>query len=165
MARYKVLIKSFINDQLVEPGAEIEYDGEPGEALEPLDDAAKAAVAAAEERRATKAKVIAAGIEKTGNEELTALVSKAVDDIAALGRTVSTFDDRLKAVEAAAGTTIDTSGFAAKSDVDELDAGMQIISGRVDEVEGVLNALAKKVDAAPSPAPAEPAPTEPAPTA
>lgn len=37
MARYRVLRQSFINNTLVEEGAEIEYDGKAGSTLEPLD--------------------------------------------------------------------------------------------------------------------------------
>lgn len=42
-AKYRVLRLSHIHNQLWDEGAEIEYDGEPGTALEPLNDAAKAA--------------------------------------------------------------------------------------------------------------------------
>lgn len=34
MARYRVLDKSFINNTLFEPGAEIDYDGDAGANLE-----------------------------------------------------------------------------------------------------------------------------------
>lgn len=34
MARYRVLEKSFINNSVVEAGAEVDYDGEPGFNLE-----------------------------------------------------------------------------------------------------------------------------------
>lgn len=37
MARYRVLEKSFINNHLVEANAEVDYDGEPGTNLQPLD--------------------------------------------------------------------------------------------------------------------------------
>lgn len=46
-AKYKVLRQSYINDQIVEEGAEVFYDGVPGSALEPINDAANAAKAAA----------------------------------------------------------------------------------------------------------------------
>ena len=42
-AKYRVLRLSHIHNQLWEEGAEVEYNGEPGSALEPLNDAAKAA--------------------------------------------------------------------------------------------------------------------------
>ncbi len=42
-ATYRVLRLSFIGNQLLDEGAEVEYDGEPGSALEPLNDAAEAA--------------------------------------------------------------------------------------------------------------------------
>lgn len=38
--RYRVLAKSFINNGIVEEGAEVVFHGEPGENLEPLNDAA-----------------------------------------------------------------------------------------------------------------------------
>ena len=37
MARYRVLEKSFINNSVVEAGAEVEYDGEPSSTLELID--------------------------------------------------------------------------------------------------------------------------------
>ncbi|WP_220709051.1 hypothetical protein [Citrobacter portucalensis] len=42
-ARYRVLRLSHIHNNLWPEGSEVEYDGEPGTALEPLNDAAKAA--------------------------------------------------------------------------------------------------------------------------
>ena len=44
-AKYRVLRLSHIHNQLWPEGSEVEYDGEPGTALEPLNDAAKAAKA------------------------------------------------------------------------------------------------------------------------
>lgn len=46
-AKYRVLRLSHIHNNLWPEGAEIEYDGEPGSALEPLNDVAKAAKAKA----------------------------------------------------------------------------------------------------------------------
>lgn len=43
MARYRVLELSFIDARLVQPGEEIDYAGDPGPNLEPLDDEAIAA--------------------------------------------------------------------------------------------------------------------------
>lgn len=42
-AKYRVLRLSHIHNQLWEEGSEVEYDGIPGSALEPLNDAAKKA--------------------------------------------------------------------------------------------------------------------------
>lgn len=42
-AKYRVLRLSHIHNNLWPEGSEVEYDGEPGSALEPLNDAAKAA--------------------------------------------------------------------------------------------------------------------------
>lgn len=46
-AKYRVLRLSHIHNKLWEPGEEVEYDGKPGSALEPLNDAAIAAKEAA----------------------------------------------------------------------------------------------------------------------
>lgn len=43
VARYKILATSYINKQLLFVGDEVEYDGKPGSALEPINDAAKEA--------------------------------------------------------------------------------------------------------------------------
>lgn len=43
--KYRVLRLSHIHNNLWTEGSEIEYDGEPGSALEPINDAAKAAKA------------------------------------------------------------------------------------------------------------------------
>lgn len=50
IAKYRVLRLSHIHNNLWPEGSEIEYDGEPGSALEPLNDAAKAAKKAVEEK-------------------------------------------------------------------------------------------------------------------
>jgi hypothetical protein len=44
MAQYKVLERSFINNMAYDEGAIIEFDGEPGDNLEPVDEPAKKAV-------------------------------------------------------------------------------------------------------------------------
>jgi hypothetical protein len=43
VARYKVLATSYIHKQILFEGDEVEYDGKPGSALEPINDAAKEA--------------------------------------------------------------------------------------------------------------------------
>lgn len=43
VARYKILATSYINKQILFVGDEVEYDGKPGSALEPINDAAKEA--------------------------------------------------------------------------------------------------------------------------
>lgn len=50
-AKYRVLRLSHIHNQLWEEGAEVEYDGEPGSALEPINAAAKAAKKKADQKR------------------------------------------------------------------------------------------------------------------
>lgn len=43
VARYKILAPSYINKQLLFEGDEVDYEGKPGSALEPINDAAKEA--------------------------------------------------------------------------------------------------------------------------
>lgn len=50
-AKYRVLRLSHIHNNLWPEGSEVEYDGEPGSALEPLNEAAKEAKALAEKRK------------------------------------------------------------------------------------------------------------------
>ncbi|WP_271311454.1 hypothetical protein [Yersinia intermedia] len=47
VARYRVLRRSYINFQILEEGEEVDYDGKPGSALEPINEAAKLAKAGA----------------------------------------------------------------------------------------------------------------------
>lgn len=56
-ARYRVLRLSHIHNNLWPEGSEVEYDGEPGTALEPLNDAAKLAKVA-EKRKGRSASVV-----------------------------------------------------------------------------------------------------------
>lgn len=53
IAKYRVLRLSHIHNNLWAEGSEVEYDGEPGSALEPLNDAAKAAKQKAEQKTKT----------------------------------------------------------------------------------------------------------------
>lgn len=50
IAKYRVLRLSHIHNNLWPEGSEVEYDGEPGSALEPLNEAAKAAKQKAEQK-------------------------------------------------------------------------------------------------------------------
>lgn len=50
-AKYRVLRLSHIHNNLWQEGSEIEYDGEPGSALEPINAAAKAAKKKADQKR------------------------------------------------------------------------------------------------------------------
>ncbi|MEP9135591.1 hypothetical protein [Enterobacter roggenkampii] len=50
-AKYRVLRLSHIHNNLWPEGSEIEYDGEPGSALEPINPAAKAAKKKADQKR------------------------------------------------------------------------------------------------------------------
>lgn len=165
MARYKAKTRTFVNDTLVEAGQEFDSDKEPGESWAPVDDDARAAVAAAEQRRATKASAVAAGVVTTGNEELVALVKDLIDKQAADSARISKLE--------AAGIP-DVSGFVRDTelatlstivdrlvtDTSELDAGLQLIDGRLSDVEGVQEALAKAgaKPRTPPPPPPEPEP-------
>lgn len=62
-AKYRVLRLSHIANQLWEPGSEVEYDGKPGTALEPINDAAKAAKAKAERKGAAVEAITPNGID------------------------------------------------------------------------------------------------------
>lgn len=164
MARYKLKARSFINDTLVEEGTEVEFAGEPGENMEPVDEAAHAAVAAAAERRAAKAAAIKGALQGVIDPANAEAIQNLIGQVQAFASAVAGFEARIAAVEALAKAAApDLSGFAKQSDVSELDAGMNLMAGRLAEVEGVLAELAKKADVPmPPPAPAAPA-ADPAP--
>lgn len=61
-AKYRVLRLSHIHNQLWPEGSEVEYDGKPGSALEPINDAAKAAKEKAERKGAAVETIIPNGI-------------------------------------------------------------------------------------------------------
>lgn len=61
-AKYRVLRLSHIHNQLWPEGSEVEYDGKPGSALEPINDAAKAAKAKAERKGDAATTIIPNGI-------------------------------------------------------------------------------------------------------
>lgn len=63
-AKYRVLRLSHIANQLWPEGSEVEYDGIPGTALEPINDAAKAAKAKAGRKGETAKTIIP---NETGN--------------------------------------------------------------------------------------------------
>lgn len=60
-ARYRVMRLSHIHNNLWPEGSEVEYDGEPGTALDPLNDAARAAKAKAKHKG--ESSVVVAGLE------------------------------------------------------------------------------------------------------
>jgi hypothetical protein len=166
-AEYKTKSPAFINDTMVPAGTTINFEGEPGDNLEPLNDEAHAAFATAAARRAEKAQAIKSAIAGT-------IDPATADSVAALIDQVRDFAVRLAAAEARVATVEaksapDLSAYATKADVDavkadaaELDQGLTLVSSRVSEVEGVLGSLAAQP--APAPAPA-PAPEQPAPPA
>ncbi|TCD18168.1 hypothetical protein E0D81_12665 [Lelliottia amnigena] len=72
-AKYRVLRLSHIHNQLWPEGSEVEYDGEPGTALEPLNDAAKAAKAKAKHKGDVVVEVPAKEPLNDGGEDLVKL--------------------------------------------------------------------------------------------
>ncbi|WP_426723832.1 hypothetical protein [Enterobacter cloacae complex sp. 302F9] len=75
-AKYRVLRLSHIHNNLWPEGSEIEYDGEPGSALEPINAAAKAAKKKADQKRGIvpvdsqpESKVEDEGTEETGSND------------------------------------------------------------------------------------------------
>lgn len=75
-AKYRVLRLSHIHNNLWPEGSEIEYDGEPGSALEPINSAAKAAKKKADQKRGIlpvdsqpEPKVEDEGAEDTGSND------------------------------------------------------------------------------------------------
>ncbi|MGM8528681.1 hypothetical protein [Enterobacter asburiae] len=75
-AKYRVLRLSYIHNNLWPEGSEIEYDGEPGSALEPINAAAKAAKKKADQKRGIvpvdpqpEPKVEDEGAEDTGSND------------------------------------------------------------------------------------------------
>lgn len=62
-AKYRVLRLSHIHNQLWDAGSEVEYDGIPGSALEPINDAAKAAKAKAERKGKAVETIMPNGID------------------------------------------------------------------------------------------------------
>lgn len=75
-AKYRVLRLSHIHNNLWPEGSEIEYEGEPGSALEPINAAAKAAKKKAEQKRGIvpvdsqpEPKVEDEGTEETGSND------------------------------------------------------------------------------------------------
>lgn len=76
-ARYRITRLSFIGNQLLDQGAEVEYDGEPGSALEPLNDAAKSAKKKADQKRSKTVvddqPAPVASVVNDGDEDLSSL--------------------------------------------------------------------------------------------
>lgn len=78
-AKYRVLRLSHIHNNLWPEGSEIEYDGIPGSALEPVNEAAKAAKEKAMAGN-SKAKVVAVIPEAVITAEKLEPVNEGVDD-------------------------------------------------------------------------------------
>lgn len=139
MARYRVKTKSFINDTIVEEGTEVDYDGQPGDNLEPLDDAARTATAEVQTARDAKAAAIASGAGALLNEDMATQVAGFIDKYGEIVARMNALEQKYSGL-----TAPDLSTAAKASDVAELDAGMDILIGRLNDVEGALNALAAK---------------------
>lgn len=165
-AQYKTKSPAFINDTMVAEGTVIEFLGEPGDNLEPMNDEARAAVEAAAAKRAAKAAAIKSALSGTLDGATAETVQTLITEVQNFAGRMAAAEARIAGVEAKAAP--DLTGFATKADVEavktdvsELDQGLTLVSGRVADVEGVLNTLA----AAPAPAPAAPVEPPPAPPA
>lgn len=163
-AQYKTKSPAFINDTMVAEGTVIEFLGEPGDNLEPMNDEARAAVEAAAAKRAAKAAAIKSALSGTLDGATAETVQTLITEVQNFAGRMAAAEARIAGVEAKAAP--DLTGFATKADVQavktdvsELDQGLALVSDRVADVEGVLNTLA----AAPAPAaPVEPPPAPPA---
>ncbi len=174
MPQFKVTKKSFINDRIYEEGALIDFDGEPSDNLEPVDDAAQAMVAEAEQRRAARAAAIKANVAGSISDAQSEQLQNFIAQLAGFGQRIVAIEARMAQVEGAA--VPDLSPFATKGDIEavrgeiaaakadlgELDEGLTMVSGRVADVEGTLTQLAK-APAAPATPPAPPPPPAPEP--
>lgn len=81
MAKYRVLAKSFIGNTLVEEGTVVDYDGEPGPNLEPMDKQATKAAKDAGGAEARNAERLA-NAGKTGDPNVAVAGSVEADDLA-----------------------------------------------------------------------------------
>lgn len=84
MPRYRVLELSYFNDRIVQAGEEINYDGNPGNNLEPLDEeaaAARAKVLADEPERIRKLLAAAAPEKASMAEEISKGIAEAIATI------------------------------------------------------------------------------------
>ncbi|HGO5170848.1 TPA: hypothetical protein MEV94_000841 [Klebsiella pneumoniae] len=77
-AKYRVLRLSHIHNNLWPEGAEIEYDGVPGSALEPLNEAAKEAKAKATQKAVAPAVVKPEPLNEAAKEAKAKATQKAV---------------------------------------------------------------------------------------
>lgn len=138
MPRYKATRQLFINDTLLEPGAEFESDGVPHtEAWEPLDDAAKAAVEAARsaaKERAREIREAEAAASAGGGADVSAFVLQ----LAAMAERIGKLESQIAGVSAAAP---DMGAFATTAAVAEL-------SGQIGTVQTALTALTGRVGTA-----------------
>lgn len=80
MAKYLINKKRWLGERVAYPGEVIEFDGRPGEGMEPIDAAAKKAVAEEQERKARLAEV------KVQGELAAAALAKAQHDLDAIKR-------------------------------------------------------------------------------
>lgn len=148
MAKFKAKETTFYDGRLIPAGEVFDYVGEPGDNLEPVDDAARAMFEEAAARRRVEAQRLARGAVSEG---------VAVDS-SALELKVEQAVGRVNAVEASAKAAADK----AVADISELDAAVAALVAKVNGIAAELAAV-KALGDAPAPAPApEPAP-EPAP--
>ena len=147
VARYRLKDKIFLRDALLEAGTEIDYDGPPNEAMEPLNDEAREAKAQVREEAESRARALKAGIGQTSDPAI-------LETLARLEARVAEAETKL-----GFGAALKERVERSEKDIEELDQGLQLILDRVERVEATISA-ASAAPVAPAPAPA-PAPQEP----
>lgn len=147
MAKFKCVQVSFRNDRIIPVGEIVDSDVALGDNYEPIDDEAKALVAAAQAVAEVQAERIAAGLGAAASDGV-------VTAVKALEATVTAAVARI--------ATIEANVASVPKDIEELDAGVQMALDRLDKVEATLKAAANgKKPAAPPPAPAPEPPATP----
>lgn len=160
MARYKVISEFFYHDQMQKVGTEIEFDGEPGENLEPIDDEAKARATAALERREKKRLALTGAASLAGG-----LSAEQLDYLTGGGDRLTKLAAEFESYKASAGAAVNTDNFATRGDVAALvgrvdaltadvaehDVGLTLVHDRLQEVEGVIASTPKPADPQPEP--------------
>ncbi len=175
VAKYRVVSEFFYGDRMLkagyagEDGNGIKYEGEPGPNLEPMNDEAKEAFAAAEQRRTAKRDALVTGEAAGANAELLALVRELSASNVLLEQRVKTLEGAnanvlppeayaTKAAVEALTTRVDgveATALKLREDVDEHDEGLTLHEDRLVRVEGIVNRPAPPESPAPTP-PAEP---------
>lgn len=144
MPKFRAKATTFYDGRLISAGEEFEYSGEPGDNLEPVDDAARSVY----EEAAAKRRVEAERIKRS----IADAVPGVAFDSTALELKIEQAIGRVNAVEASAKAAAEK----AVADIAELDAGLSAVSTKLDALAAQFAALAAQPAPAPAPAPVEP---------